>query len=139
MNWGQYTEKRPGEIYKGREKAGKPLREMMKESKKYIMVIHYSFHWSFVVIDNIKKKLSTYDSGVKISKYSHSKPHEALKKSIESITRKQWSMEQIQVPQQDEEESCGYRMLSNLSKVIKGQRIQWEREKNAIGYTAIWR
>ena len=54
VNWGQYTEKRPGEIFKGR-KAGKPLKEMMGESKKYIMVIHYSFHWSFVVIDNIKK------------------------------------------------------------------------------------
>ena len=38
-------------------------------------------------------------------------------------------MEQIQVPQQDEGESCGYIMLSNLSKVIKGQRIQKEREK----------
>ena len=33
VNWGQYTEKRPGEIYKGREKAGKPLREIMEESK----------------------------------------------------------------------------------------------------------
>ena len=82
MNWGQYTEKRPGEIYKGREKAGKPLREMMEESKKYIMVIHCSFHWSFVVMDDIKKKLNTYDSGVHISN-SHSKPHKALKESIE--------------------------------------------------------
>ena len=78
----------------------------MKESKKYIMVIHYSFHWSFVVIDNIKKKLNTYDSGVQISN-SHSKPHKALKESIESISGRQWSMEQIQVPQQDEGESCG--------------------------------
>jgi len=43
VNWGQYAEKRPGEIFKGR-KAGKPLKEMMKENKKYIMVIHYSFH-----------------------------------------------------------------------------------------------
>ena len=106
INWGQYTEKRPGEIFKGREKAGKPLKEMMEESKKYIMVIHYSFHWLFVVIDNIKKKLSTYDSGVKIRKYSHKTPHNALKKSIEDITGEQWSMEQIPVPQQDEGESC---------------------------------
>ena len=60
---------------------------------------------------------------------SHSKPHKALKESIESISGKRWSMEQIQVPQQDEGESCGYRMLSNLSKVIKGQRIQWEKDK----------
>ena len=44
VNWGQYTQKRPGEIFKGREKAGKPLKEMMEESKKYIMVIHYRFH-----------------------------------------------------------------------------------------------
>ena len=72
------------------------------------------------------------DSGVKISsKYSHSNPHKALKKSIEDITGKQWSTEQILVPQQDEGESCGYRMLSNLSKVTKGQEIQREREKES--------
>ena len=38
-------------------------------------------------------------------------------------------MEQIQVPQQNEGESCGYRILSNLSKVIKGQKIQLEKDK----------
>ena len=129
VNWGQYTEERPGEIFKGREKAGKPLKEMMEESKKYIMVIHYSFHWSFVIIDNIKKRLSTYDSGVKISKYSHEEPHNALKRSVEDITSEQWNMEQIPVPQQDEGESCGYRMLSNLSRVTKGQEIRRGREK----------
>ena len=135
MSWGQYTELRPGEIYKGREKAGKTLKEMMKEKKKYILITHYSFHWSFVVIDNIKKKISTYDSGVQISG-SHSKPNKALKISLESISGKQWNMEQVQVPQQNEGESCGYRMLSNLSKVIKGQEIQWEgdEERNRLYY-----
>ena len=53
--WGQYAELRPGEIYKGREKAGKTLKEMIKEEKKYIMIIHCSFHWSFAVMDNKKK------------------------------------------------------------------------------------
>ena len=38
-------------------------------------------------------------------------------------------MEQVQVPQQNEGGSCRYRMLSNLSEVIKGQRIQEERKK----------
>ena len=33
VNWGQYAEKRPGEIFKGKEKAGKPLKKMMEESK----------------------------------------------------------------------------------------------------------
>ena len=34
---------------------------MMKEEKKYIVIIHYGFHRSFTVIDNIKKtKLSAY-------------------------------------------------------------------------------
>ena len=98
----------------------------MKEEKKYIMIIHYSFHWSFAVIDNIKKKISTYDSGVQISG-SHSKSKKDLKASLESIPGKQWHMKQVQVPQQDEGESCEYRMLSNVSKVIKGQEIPWER------------
>ena len=84
VSWGQYTELRPGEIYKGKEKASKTLKEMMKEEKKYITIIHYSFHWSFAIIDNIKKRISTYDSGVQISG-SHSKPNEALKASLESI------------------------------------------------------
>ena len=35
INWGQYTELRPGEIYRGKEKAGK-IGEMMKEEKKHI-------------------------------------------------------------------------------------------------------
>ena len=33
INWGQYTEVRPGEIHKGKEKAGKTLKKMMKEGK----------------------------------------------------------------------------------------------------------
>ena len=93
------------------------------------MIIHYSLHWSVVVIDNVKKKVDTYDSGVTISKYSHKKPHNALKKSMEDITGEQWNMEQILVPQQDEGESCGYRVLSNLSKIIKGQEICREKDK----------
>jgi hypothetical protein len=135
VNWGQYTEKRPGEIFKGK-KVGKPLREMMGENRKYIMVIHYSFHWSVVVIDNINKKINTYDSGVTISKYSHKEPHIALKKSIEDVTGKQWNMEQIPVPQQDEGESCGYRMLSNLNEIVKGQEIRSEKhkERNRLYY-----
>ena len=40
-------------------------------------------------------------------------------------------MKQIQVPQQDEGENCGYRMLSNLSKVIKGKGYGWKGIKNA--------
>ena len=48
----------------GKEKAGKTLKEMMKEEKKHIIIIHYSFHWSFAIVDNIKKRISMYDSGV---------------------------------------------------------------------------
>ena len=113
------------------------LKEMMKEKKKYIMNLHYSFHWSFVVIDDIKNKLSTYDSGVQISG-SHSKPNKALKQSIESISGKQWDMEQVPVPQQDEGESSGCRMLSNLSKVVRGQKNtvgKRERTQQALAIT----
>ena len=67
----------------------------MKEEKKYITIIYYSFHWSFAVIDNTKKKTSTYDSGVQISG-SHSKPNKALKASLESMSGRQWQMKQVQ-------------------------------------------
>ena len=48
---------------------------------------------------------------------------------MEDITGEQWNMEQIPVPQQDEGESCGYRMLSNLNKIVKGQEIRNEKDK----------
>ena len=104
---------------------------MMGENRKYIMVIHYSFHWSVVVIDNINKKINTYDSGVTISNHSHKEPNITLKESMEDITGEQWNMEQIPVPQQDEGESCGYRMLSNLNKIVKGQEIHREEDKES--------
>ena len=53
---GQYTEKRSGNIYKGINEAGAVLKEMMRLEKKYLITIHYLFHWSFTVIDNKKKK-----------------------------------------------------------------------------------
>ena len=54
---------------------------------------------------------------------------------MEDITNERWNMEQVPVPQQDEGESCGYRMLSNLNKVIKGQGIQGGREeRNRLYY-----
>ena len=95
------------------------------------MVIHYSFHWSVVIIDNINKKINTYDSGVTISNHSHKEPNITLKESMEDITGEQWNMEQIPVPQQDEGESCGYRMLSNLNKIVKGQEIHREEDKES--------
>ena len=55
---------------------------------------------------------------------SHKKSNGTLKASLDSITGDKWQMEQMQVPQQDEGESCGYRMLSYLSKVAKWQVIQ---------------
>ena len=60
--------------------------------------------------------------------------NKALKTSTESISGKRWDMEQVQVPQQDKGESCGYSMLSNLSKVTKGQKkYNWREIKNAAG------
>ena len=98
-----------------------------KEAKreKREVIVHLTFHWSFTVIDHIRKKLSPYDSGIQVGD-SHKRPNERMKTSLESITEENWQTEQVQVPQQDEGESCGYRMLSDLNKVIKGQLIQHE-------------
>ena len=60
------------------------------------------------------------------------KPNEVIKMSLEGITgEKGKQLVQAQVPQQDEGESCGYRTLSYLNKVVnlKGQTIQQERAK----------
>ena len=39
---------------------------MMKEEEIYIAIVHCKFHWSFAAMDNIRKKLSAYDSGIQI-------------------------------------------------------------------------
>ena len=71
---------------------------MMKEKKKCIAIIHHRFHWSFTDIDNIRKKLNKYDSGIQISG-SHRKPNEILNTSLESINEEKWQIEQTKVPQ----------------------------------------
>ena len=71
----------------------------MKE-KKLILFVHNRFHIyrSFAVIDNIKKKLSAYDSGIRIGG-GHKKPNEILKASFESTTGENRQTGQVQVPQ----------------------------------------
>ena len=58
---------------------------MVKEGKKYIEFAHHRFHGSFAVIDNTRKKVSTYDPGIQISG-SHKRSNEILKASLESTT-----------------------------------------------------
>ena len=82
-----------------------------------------------------KEETSAYDSGIQIGG-SHKRPNEIMKTSLESITEENWQIEQVQVPQKDEGESCGYRVLSYLNKVTKGQIIQHERasDRNRLYY-----
>ena len=105
----------------------------MKEERKYIVIIHHRFHWLFAVIGNTRKKVSTYDSGLQISG-SHKKPNDILKTSLESMTEEKWQIEQIleyKYPNKMKGiEGCGCRMLSYLSKVVKGQVIQHEHSKD---------
>ena len=70
---------------------------MMRVEKKYIVIIHDGFHWSFTSIDNKRKKLSVYDSGIQIGG-SHKNPNGVIKISMESITGENWEIEQAQVP-----------------------------------------
>ena len=53
MSWGQHEK---GEMMKGKEKANKTLKEMMKEEKSCIIIEHCGFHGSFAIIGSIKKK-----------------------------------------------------------------------------------
>ena len=64
-----------------------------------------------------------------------------LKSSIEEILgeeqQQEWTVEQMQVPQQTEKESCGYRMLYNLNKICsqKNTEIIEDEELALAGYT----
>ena len=79
-----------------------------------------------------------YDSMVKAG---HKKANMKLKGSIEEILKEEqqqeWTLEQMQVPQQIEEESCGYRMPHNLNRLCNQENIEIiEDEEMALeGYT----
>ena len=79
-----------------------------------------------------------YDSMVKVG---HKEANEKLKSSLEEILRekqqKEWTLEQMPVPQQTDKESCGYRMLYNMNKVYNQENIESiSNEEMALeGYT----
>ena len=76
-----------------------------------------------------------------IVKAGHKKANTQLKSSIEEILKEEqqqeWTIEQMQVPQQIEEENCGYRMLYNIKKICNQENIEIiEDEEMALeGYT----
>ena len=63
-------------------------------------------------------KIQMYDSMVKAG---HKEANVKLKSSLEEILtevqQKGWTLEQMQVPQQTDKESCGYRMLHDINKI----------------------
>ena len=63
-----------------------------------------------------------------MTKAGHKKANEKLQNSIEEILgeeqQNKWKIEQIHVPQQDDKESCGYRMMYNLDKICSGKNIE---------------
>ena len=92
---------------------------------KLIAIIHYAHHWSFTVINTRERKLQTYDS---MTKGAHKNANEKLQNSIEGIfgeeQQDRWRIEHIQVPQQNDRESCGYRMMYNLERMCSGKDIK---------------
>jgi len=63
-----------------------------------------------------------------MTKGGHQKANEKLQNSIEEILEEEqqyrWRMEHVQVPQQNEKESCGYRMMYNLDRICSGKNIE---------------
>ena len=138
--WGQYTEGTTDQtktIFRGKE-AYSGFQRIVKDHEKIIAIIHYAHHWSFTVIDTIEGKMQRYDSMVKAG---HKEANETLKRSLEEIftgkQQKEWVLEQMQIPQQTDKESCGYRMLYNINKICSKQNIEIiENEEMALeGYT----
>ena len=70
----------------------------------------------------------------------HKDANAKLKRSVEDIcnerTPQKWKLEQIQVPQQTDANSCGYRMLYNIDKLCNHQELETiEEEEMALeGY-----
>ena len=74
------------------------------------MVLH-------TVINTMEGKVQMYDS---MEKVGHKEANVNSKSSLEVLTeeqQKEWTLEQMHVPQQTDKESCGYRMLYNINKI----------------------
>ena len=91
----------------------------LKNDAKIIAIIHHAHHWSFTVIDTRKRVLQMYDPK---SNTIHGEANAKLQESVEEILnskqKHKWTSEQMQVPPQTEGESCGYRMLYNMDRVV---------------------
>ena len=74
-------------------------------------------------------------------KAGHKEANVKLKSSLEEILteeqQKGWTLEQMQVPQQTDKESCGYMMLYNINKICNQKNIESiENEEMALeGHT----
>ena len=79
-----------------------------------------------------------YDSMVKAG---HKEANIRLKSSIEEILKEEqqqeWTLEQMQVPQQTDKESCGYRMWHNINQICNQENIEIIADKEIAleGYT----
>jgi hypothetical protein len=140
VSWSQFSESNTDQtktIFRGK-KANSGFQRVIGSQEKTVVMIHYAHHWSFTVINTKERKLQTYDSMIKAG---HKKANEQLQDSIEEILGEEqqhkWKLEQVQVPQQNERESCGYRMMYNLDKICSGEDIEpIENEDFALeGYT----
>ena len=127
VSWSQFSESntdRTKTIFQGKE-ASSGFKKVLENQEKIVAIIHYAHHWSFTVINTNERKLQTYDS---LTKAGHKKANERLQNSIEEILgeeqQNKWKIEQIHVPQQDDKESCGYRMMYNLDKICSGKNIE---------------
>ena len=127
VSWSQFSESntdRTKTIFRGKE-ANSGFQRVIGSQEKTVVMIHYAHHWSFTVINTKERKLQTYDSMIKAG---HKKANVQLQDSIEEILGEEqqhkWKLEQVQVPQQNERESCGYRMMYNLDKICSGEDIE---------------
>ena len=110
-------------IFRGKE-ANSEFQRIVESFDKVIAIIHHAHHWSFTVINAIEEKVQMYDSMIK---EGHKEANIKLKSSMEEILREEqqqeWTLEQMQVPQQTEEESCGYRML-HINKICNQENLE---------------
>ena len=87
--------------------------------------MHYEHHWSFTVMNTMEGKVQMYDSMVKVG---HKEANEKRKSSLQEILgekqQKEWTLEQMQVPQQTDKKSCGYRVLYNINKACNQKNIE---------------
>lgn len=94
------------------------LKNRLAEFHKIFFPIHHGKHWSLIVIDVEHQAIQYCDSLGGRSRFALRYMHEYMKKLVTDAST--WTVEIVDVPQQDNYNDCGVFLLMNIDFLSRG-------------------